>query len=132
MRVLFLDDDQERHNKFTLNSTGCDVDHVYTAQEAIDSLASVDYRLVMLDHDLGGKESEGRLDCKEDGRMVARFIAENPERFTETTFVIHSLNAAGAKEMKVIIKEKNLIVETVPFAWRMQCVRRGDKLHLWR
>jgi hypothetical protein len=38
MKILFLDDDEDRHRKFKMQTIGCDVTHVYTYDEAIAAL----------------------------------------------------------------------------------------------
>jgi CheY-like chemotaxis protein len=118
MNILFLDDNPERHSTFHIRSGGCEVDHVFTAQEAIRYLDKYSYDIVFLDHDLGGPESENQLvDGAEDGRFVAKWIAENPGPFKETTFIVHSLNTVGNKSICQIIKEAGLTVRSKPFAW---------------
>lgn len=118
MKILFLDDDIERHEKFARRTIGCQVTQVYSARSAIDKLTTEQFDLVFLDHDLGGPESENKmLENAEDGRMVARHIAENAERHSDCQFVVHSLNQAGREEMVRLLEDEGLTVYNVPFAW---------------
>ena len=118
MKILFLDDDHDRHKKIVRQLVGHSLDRVFSAQEAIACLEKNVYDLVMLDHDLGGPESENQLfDDAEDGRFVANWIAENSEKFSETSFIIHSLNEQGRKSMARTIKTAGLRVKIHPFAW---------------
>lgn len=126
MKILFLDDDQERHKALTKQLCGKPADRAYTAREAIAMLDANEYNLVMLDYDLGGPESENTMNEEaEDGRMVARWIADNYERFRDTSFVVHSLNADGRKEMVSIIRHNGLYVRSIPFAWKNVTVKSG-------
>lgn len=58
LRILFLDDDEDRHDKFRAGTIGHDVAHVRTAVEAVKVLDAVDkfqaapWDLICLDHDL--------------------------------------------------------------------------------
>src|SRR5689334_19670090 len=52
MKILFLDDMEERHRLFKIRNIGRDVTHVYNAKEAIEALNSTKFDVVSLDHDL--------------------------------------------------------------------------------
>lgn len=121
MRILFLDDNPERHRVFGRTAAGHAVDHAYTAAEAIAFLRGDTYEVVYLDHDLGGPESEGLiLDGVEDGRFVAHWIAEHAHDMPGTFFVVHSLNFAGAEAMMALLRGVGLEARRIPFAWTME------------
>ena len=121
MRILFLDDNKERHKAFQQRAIGCIVDYAWDADEAMTLLGSgKEYDLIMLDHDLGGPEAEGfLLDDGKDGRTVAGFIAEQHPKHEKATIVVHSLNDAGGMIMISVLRNKGFIAHRVPFAWRM-------------
>ena len=121
MKILFLDDDQSRHDIFKRRSIGCKVDHVYSAKQTIDFLSKTDYDLVMLDHDLGGPESEYQLlDDNDDGRTVCQWFATQTDntKFLNTIFIIHSLNPAGNNAMNNMLRDCGLTSHSLPFAWK--------------
>jgi CheY-like chemotaxis protein len=93
MKILFLDDDQIRHQVFdsmilSANSTA-QVWHKYNAQETIDSLEAQDFDMILLDHDLGEDLT---------GKIVATWIAENLA--PGPVIVLHSWNFFGRADME--------------------------------
>lgn len=120
MRILFLDDNSERRKVFGQKSIGCVVDFAVNADEAVVFLGSENkYDLIMLDHDLGGPEEEGRLiEGAKDGRFVARFMAEKHPKHQDAFIVVHSLNGSGAVQMEMILCEAGFTPWVMPFAWR--------------
>ena len=97
MKIMFLDDDPNRHTQLMSALVGFDssVDWAQTAQEAIKFLSSNEYDIIYLDHDLGGKimvESG-----EETGYEVAKWINDNMENLPP--IVIHSLNPVGVQNM---------------------------------
>jgi hypothetical protein len=90
---------------------------VRRVSKEIDLLSTHTYDLVMLDHDLGGVEWENRMDAPEDGRTVARWMAQHPARFESTTVVVHSLNYAGSREMVASLKDGGIPAKSWPCAW---------------
>lgn len=126
MRILFLDDNEDRHKKFKQNSIGFSVDHVYTAQEAIGKLSENDYDLIYLDHDLDHKTENELNEDEEDGRFVARQLAKM-EKHLNSTVVIHSLNRSGGIIMKGILEDSGFLnVLHLPFAWTKQIAKKGN------
>lgn len=128
MRILFLDDDENRHSAFRVNAAGCIVDHVYTAQSAIDMLSNedIDYDVIFLDHDLNDETNNQLNEDEEDGRTVARHLA-TLDKYKDAQVIIHSLNAAGAEIMKDTLMQHGFSeVYCVPFAWAK--FRRHDEV----
>lgn len=118
MRILFLDDKHERHKIFKSRSIGCVVDCAFTAQEAIDLLGRNTYELVMLDHELSEEFEMQMREDTEDGRTVARWCAECPDRFASTVFVVHSLNLPAGSIMVDTLLNAGLDARQVPFGWK--------------
>jgi CheY-like chemotaxis protein len=116
MKILFLDDDDNRHEIMAKICLRESITFVYDARAAIAALAEDEFDVVYLDHDLGGVTSQNRMDLAQDGRVVARWIAANAGRFASTTFVIHSLNFAGATEMASLIGDAGLKVTRLCFS----------------
>ena len=54
MKILFLDDDENRHRKFRRCMIGQPFTVVSTADDAIGELTEESFNIVSLDHDLRG------------------------------------------------------------------------------
>jgi CheY-like chemotaxis protein len=125
---MFLDDDKRRHEEQGKLAIGHVTDRAYDAKKAIELLSTHVYDLVMLDHDLGGIEWENRLDAPEDGRTVARWMAQNPGRFESTRVVGHSLNYSGSREMVASLADGGIPAKSWPCAWLYEnlFITQGD------
>jgi CheY-like chemotaxis protein len=125
MRILFLDDNPNRHNTMQANSMGAVVDHVYSAAEAIDHLSREEYDLIMLDHDLS--EDPDMVLSTPDGSYVAEYMAQHLVQHSDTPVVIHSLNPPGSQNMmNMLLNGGYSDVRIVPFAWRKITIENGD------
>lgn len=116
-RILFLDDDEERHRGFSQMTIGNVVDHVYTARQAIEALEkNPQYDYVYLDHDLDYMATMGREPLEETGQVVADHIAEKLSKDKHPKHVVvHSYNRPGAARMGRKIKEAGLRVLLIPY-----------------
>lgn len=120
MKILFLDDNKDRHAIFRSNAIGCSVDQVYTAAEAIERLddESVTYDIIFLDHDLNYETENELNDDEEDGRTVAGHLS-TIDRYKDTYVFIHSLNGNGAMEMQQILRSNSFSNTFVaPWGWK--------------
>ena len=121
MRVLFLDDDPERHAEFM--ELRPDAVRVWTADEAMAALASERFDLVYLDRDLydhGALErgiylARGQRDS---GETVATFIASQPADARPARVIVHSWNDDGAARMVATLKTAGVPVEREIFSVR--------------
>ena len=109
MKVLFLDDDKNRHYTFRKNNIGLDITFTWTAEEAIEALKNNLFEEVSLDHDLR-YEANLTLPPKGEGSGydVACYIASMPKEKRPSKVIIHSLNPAGAFRMGQALKECRL------------------------
>jgi CheY-like chemotaxis protein len=108
MKILFLDDSVLRAKTFL--SRHPDAVLVSTVDECIQQLDK-EWDLVLLDHDLGGKEM-----CdpgKGTGMEVAQWIAANRPKIGQ--IIIHSLNHSAAARMASVLFDYEVLV--YPFAW---------------
>ena len=125
IRILFLDDNTNRHGTMHENSIGAVVDHVYNAGEAIDHLERKEYDLIMLDHDLA--EDPDLANSTPTGLDVAEHMARHLIQHSDTPVVIHSLNAPGAQNMmNALLNAGYADVRIIPFAWRKINVENGN------
>ena len=102
MKILILDDDENRHTLFDLNYRGHELIHVRTAAEAIGFLKSETFDVACLDHDLGGMQMVDSWGTEPTGYDVAKWIAMHPERKPKLIY-IHSYNPDGARNMHNIL-----------------------------
>lgn len=112
MNVLFLDDSVERTKCFLsqVPSATC----VSTAFGCIESLATGDFDIVFLDHDLGG---EVYCDSSRDdtGMAVVRLIVDNKPKIN--LIVCHSLNPSARVSMCNDLLVAGYEAVERPFAW---------------
>jgi len=102
MRVLIVEDNDDRKAKFMheLSFLGHDLDFAEEADDAKDFLVENVYDVIFLDHDLGGREYVASSDPNT-GYSVAQAIrgTENESAY----IIIHSLNPAGAQNIKAVL-----------------------------
>ena len=128
LKILFLDDDKERHKAFSKTMDrrldqkgwGHEITYVWTANEAISKLKTEVFDEVFLDHDLGGESSQMTLpnSGQGSGYDVACFIATFPIEKRPNSVIIHSWNPEGANRMARALSqaaEEGMHVAKVPF-----------------
>lgn len=98
MRILVLEDDENRIKKFKQELIGHELDICVDALPAIESLKQKEYDIVFLDHDLGGKTYVDPLE-QNTGYEVIRFLVRNLTN-TKANFVVHSMNSVGDSMVK--------------------------------
>ncbi len=112
MRILFLDDDQERWELFRAHAddryVSAEVHWARSVEEAFDLLKSEPFDLATLDHDLGHP--------RYNGQDVARHIANMPEDRRPRTVIIHSWNPPGAMVMAMLLRDAGIEAEYKPFS----------------
>jgi len=113
MRIIFLDDDNQRWYRFQAkipNSVRAE-----TADECIRLIRdSTKIDWLFLDHDLGGEAyvNSTREDC---GMEVVRFLCADNLTKTISNIVVHSHNTVAALEMFNKLKDAGYNVRLVPF-----------------
>lgn len=102
MRILVLDDDEQRHEIFAKRLRGNEVKHVFTSSQAIEALQNAflaPFDLAYLDHDLGEKINDP-YPREVTGDDVARWmVMELPIERRPKQIIIHSWNPDGARRM---------------------------------
>jgi hypothetical protein len=96
MKILFLEDDENRIAKARQGFVGHELHLAWTAESAIKLLAKLPFDLASLDHDLGGTQMGPSDDNS--GYAVAKFIADMP-RGQRPAVIVHSFNPNGAENM---------------------------------
>jgi CheY-like chemotaxis protein len=110
MRILVLDDDQERLKSFRSSLIGHVVVTVSTVRDCLCQLQNENWDLVTLDHDLDGQvyvpSGPGT------GYEVAEWLRDNPLKKPEK-IILHTFNQLGAAKMMEILPE----AQYIPGAW---------------
>lgn len=116
VRLLFLDDDAERHRVVALQcGAHVTVEHVTTVDEAINALNQGSFDIVSLDHDLDD------TDAANTGMAVAQYIALHLEPARRPPFVIvHSVNPDGARAMEATLTEAGIKTLRVAFGTNLR------------
>lgn len=112
MRILILEDDPLRVNKFKTGLMDHDVVFTDNTKICIEYLKSEKWDLLCLDHDLGGQQMV--KSGENTGYEVALFLEEFPE-YRPNTIYIHSLNGVGANNMLQALKLPKH--NHIPFLW---------------
>lgn len=116
MRILFLDDDKERHRRFTMNRIGMNITQAWSHAEACRLLDETVFDVAYLDHDLSELASAGMPAADEKtGTHVAEHIAAMPPEQRPRAVVIHSFNDYGRKRMAHILHRAGVRVTIEPF-----------------
>jgi CheY-like chemotaxis protein len=102
LKILVLDDDQNRLDQFKQRLIGHVVCCVKTAPETIQKLSGEPWEVLFLDHDLGGTTyaSSG----PGTGYEVAKWLSEHKDH-KPNQIIIHSFNAPGSRNMKSVLPE---------------------------
>lgn len=139
-KILILDDDVFRHERFRTILVGHDLTHVWTYTQALIAFRKEKFDMACLDHDLGDqKTKKGKVivkspnfnlsfkpDCYEDGmfgvpdyydgRDVCVWLRDNPQYCPRKVF-IHSWNYPGAEQMVDILRNvPNIQIKQMPFS----------------
>lgn len=119
VRIMFLDDNPERHKTMRKNCIGFAVSAAWNADEAIELLSKEEFDLIMLDHDLDATKENMIVEGEKDGRYVASKMIES-DRHKTTPVILHSLNENGRDMMESILTNNGFEnVHQLPFAWMM-------------
>jgi hypothetical protein len=114
MRLLILEDNQDRIEKFKILFKNQEASFVKTVREAIELVAWYrDFDILWLDHDLGGKIWEDSF--KEDtGYHFVKWMVDN-ELQKKALIYIHSMNPVGANLMLNYLKDNGYDGSCIPF-----------------
>jgi CheY-like chemotaxis protein len=120
LRVLLVEDDEERRLWFRSRLIGTPYDVTKDVEEAKRLIDENEYTQIFLDHDLSDEHyavwQEGSTRHDETtGYAVAKYLAENPEKSKDAEIIIHSLNPIGSDRMWRKMKETRRDVRKVPY-----------------
>ena len=104
MRILILEDDENRIAKFKQNFIGCEMTITKNPQEANKWLEEKEFDLIFLDCDLAPEHYNSSVwtsnDCSEfdetSGVCVGKFLGNNLHLNPNAKIIVHSANPVGA------------------------------------
>ncbi len=119
MRILILEDSEDRNTWFRKKFIGKNVDFAYTATQANKLLETNLYDVIFLDHDLAEEHYVAMYavvdtDLIGTGVDTAKFMAEN-KCSPKAQIIVHSLNTVGSQNIFAILKDAGYNVEKVPY-----------------
>ena len=113
MKILFLDDNEERIVTARSRFAGHELMIARTAMEAISIFASAtEWDLVMLDHDLGDSVYVNPRDENCGTFVVNHILREKPKI---KRIIVHSWNAPAARNMVRALRAVNYLTWYEPF-----------------
>ena len=112
-KILILEDSEERIKAFKKNFFSVDMFYTDKPLVAIEELKKGGYKMLFLDHDLGG--TTYAASDENSGYAVAKWLEENPQH-QPPIIVLHSLNPTGVENMNKALPN----AKKVPFVWNMQ------------
>lgn len=115
MKILVLDDDDDRHRAFSRKLVKFEVIQARTYQQAIEALKETVFDAAFLDHDLNmyGYESTAKKKGKTveltGGDVVDYIVKMHPSK-RPAAIIVHSWNPAGALYMVETLKDAGVSV----------------------
>jgi CheY-like chemotaxis protein len=102
LRVLILEDNEERRKLFKRGLIGHEVSIVETAADAIQALNDAVWEIAFFDHDLA--QQAYMPSGSGTGYEVAEWLSKNKDRMPARVYV-HSYNEKGRKNMLEVLPE---------------------------
>lgn len=112
MKIFILEDDEERVDLFLEVLKGQEVTVARTVEEGKKKF-SPDFQVLLLDHDLGGRQMVRVGEGEETGLDFAEWLGEAPDPSPEV--VIHSWNPDGGSRMLFLLYDMGWNVIQMPF-----------------
>jgi hypothetical protein len=117
-RILFLDDDGDRHRKFMMENIGSIVDQAYLVPQAIAFLdKNPPYDIASLDYDLDWQSAAGLEPIEIRGIVAVEHIVEMLPEKRPKLVIVHTHSRNGRNLMCQMLREADISHETVPFGY---------------
>jgi len=114
LKILILDDEKFRHDKFSSHYKGNEIFHAMNYSQFVNVLQTQKWDLIHLDHDLGEepvadsyRDGWGNI-CFFTGYHAALKICELSEDYLPNLVIIHSMNPRGSEEIYSVLKRNNI------------------------
>lgn len=116
MKILILDDDEVRHERFKIHLFNFEVVHAHTYDQFLELVGKERFDAIFLDHDLEFEEKAATVieSRYANGMDAARHVAALPEKLRPELVVVHSWNMyAASRMMDVLLEAKYVSVRWV-------------------
>ena len=113
MNIFILEDNDQRIKFFRKLFLDHNVICSTTVDDAIETVDSLEFDMIMLDHDLGGKLGMGFMQDKTGLGLVDYIIDKDSQK--NTSYIIHSQNPVGAVRMLNALRDSGRKVRIKPF-----------------
>jgi hypothetical protein len=113
MRILILEDNLERIEKFKILFKNQEVTHCASVCEAMMACRNKEFDILWLDHDLQGKIWENSFH-EETGYQFVKWMVDNCFQKNSLNY-IHSMNPVGANLMLNYLKDNGYDGIWIPF-----------------
>lgn len=115
MKILIIDDENERHWGFAKIYSNHQITQAYTVESAIKNLEQYDYDLIHLDHDLKDFEqfTDGRKPKEHTGMEICSYLIK---RGYLGKVIIHSWNTPASFRMKRLFEYAGITVAYEPYS----------------
>lgn len=110
MKVFVLEDDPDRIRLFAEVLEGHDWTCIHTCDRTYEFHAHSPYDLILLDHDLGGRQM---VDHEDSGTEFVKLVRDHIGSKARVT--IHSYNPDGARRMSKLLEEVGVFPVIQPF-----------------
>ena len=120
MKILILEDSEQRNFHFKEQLRQFEYTITETAQEAIEELKTNRFGLIFLDHDLGGEVYVDTRNTNTGSEVARWLVASDTPR--SVGIIIHSMNLPAAREMEAVLRGGGFI-HTTPYPY-IQLINR--------
>ena len=114
MKILIIDDSNERHYGFVLIYPNDQITQAFNVESAIKHIDTNDFDLIHLDHDLNDFEqfSDGRRPKEHTGAEICSYLINIG--YTGKV-IIHSWNSVASLRMKKLFEDAGISVSYEPY-----------------
>lgn len=114
MKILVVDDEEQRHFGFRLAYPTANIAKAYNVEQAIRVIDTYDFDLIYLDHDLQDFEhfTDGRKPLEHTGSEICSYLIK--KGYTGKV-IIHSWNTAASLRMKKMFEDAGINVSYEPY-----------------
>lgn len=123
MKILILDDDNQRHEIFGKMLKGHEVTHARRYRDFFDSVSKERSDLVYLDYDLDIASPNPSVYRTAAGRTVAfngldaaRLLAALPKKHRPSFVIVHSMNPVRSKDIVRVLDRAKIPHSKIPFS----------------
>jgi hypothetical protein len=108
MKILILEDDENRVKKFKQNFIGCELFITHLPETANKWLEEEEFDWIFLDHDLEyWHYGSGYTGNHSTGLCTAEYLGNNPKLSNKAKVVVHSRNEEGSSRMFKALGDRN-------------------------